>query len=178
MPMGVSGLLSFGQPVRHHAVVVDCDRQPMLRISPAHADWPPAPWPVAERDRGLPPMAPMPGLDRRSAKPLLQGPGLLQQGFLGMDQHPPSLPAWAAMHWDRSGHTPHTAPSNCARPAVLPRRHDGVGNSRAPGQGNRWADGVYETYEPGPRREAARRPVHRHWPAWRRSRACSAPAHS
>ena len=38
---------------------------------------------------------------------LLQGPGLLQQGFLGMDQHPPSLPAFGrdALGAQWTGHT-------------------------------------------------------------------------
>ena len=67
---------------------------------------------------------------------LLQCPGLLQQGFLGMDQHPPSPPAFGrdALGPQWTCHTFGTVelegpqavdPSHAISP--LSRRHDGVG---------------------------------------------------
>ena len=68
---------------------------------------------------------------------LLQGPGLLQQGFLGMDQHPPSLPALGRDALGAQRTYPTYRPveleslqsvdtTGAIRP--LSRRHDGVGN--------------------------------------------------
>ena len=68
---------------------------------------------------------------------LLQRPGLLQQGFLGMDQHPPSLPALGRDALGPQWTCPTFGPveleglqavdqPRATRP--LSRRHDGVGN--------------------------------------------------
>ena len=68
---------------------------------------------------------------------LLQGPGLLQQAFLGMDQHPPSLPALGrdalGAQWTYPTYRPVELESlqsvdttGAIRP--LSRRHDGAGN--------------------------------------------------
>ena len=68
---------------------------------------------------------------------LLQRSGLLQQGFLGMDLHPPSLPALGrdalGAQWTYPTYRPveleslqAVDPSRAIRPSS--RRHDGVGN--------------------------------------------------
>ena len=68
---------------------------------------------------------------------LLQGPGLLQHAFLGMDQHPPSLPAWGrdalGPQWTYPTYRPielESLQSVSATGAIRPlsRRHDGAGN--------------------------------------------------
>ena len=67
----------------------------------------------------------------------MQRPGLLQQGFLRMDQHPPSLPAFGRDALGPQWTCPTFGPikleslqSVGATGAVspFPRRHDGVGN--------------------------------------------------
>ena len=68
---------------------------------------------------------------------LLQRSGLLQQGFLGMDQHPPSLPAVGrdalGAQWTYPTFGPVELESlqsvdTTGAISPLPRRHDGVGN--------------------------------------------------
>ena len=68
---------------------------------------------------------------------LLQGPGLLQHAFLGMDQHPPSLPALGRDALGAQRTYPTYRPveleslqsiDTTGAISPLSRRHDGVGN--------------------------------------------------